>query len=75
MGQWVQLTPPALPAEGQHVREIPRHLCLEHIEDALHHGIIALEHLLEVIEVIVIRGHYSYGSQALRPPVYAQDAE
>jgi hypothetical protein len=41
-------TPP-----GLHLIEIARHLLLEGIQDAAYHGIVALEHLLEVIEVVV----------------------
>ena len=49
-----------------HFGEILRNLLLENIEDAQHHGIIALEHLLEVIEVVVIRLHNRTLSNGIR---------
>ena len=57
VGQRVQFSPCTLGHSVFHLLEVPRHLGLEQIQNAADHGIIALEHLLQVIEVVVIRGH------------------
>ena len=53
VGQWVEVSPIALAPSLLHVGEVSGHLFLERIQDAADHGIVALEHLLEVIEVVV----------------------
>jgi hypothetical protein len=53
VGEGMKIPPfPAAPS-GLHLIEIARDLFLEGIQNALDHGIVALEHLLEVIEVVV----------------------
>ena len=53
VGQWMQFAPFSALPSLLHFCEVARHLFLEQIQDAANHGIVALEHLLEVIEVIV----------------------
>ncbi len=67
----VQFFPAVLLEQRFHFLEIPRNLGLEKPQNALHHGIIALEHLLQVIEVVVIRRHGQRGPPSESPRIYA----
>ena len=49
----MQFAPFTLTPSILHFSEVSRHLLLKQIQNAAHHGIVALEHLLEVIEVVV----------------------
>lgn len=53
VGQGMQFAPFTLTPSILHFSEVSRHLLLKQIQNAAHHGIVALEHLLEVIEVVV----------------------
>ena len=68
----MQSAPSTRTCELGHFREILRHLLLENIEDAQYHGIVALEHLLEVIEVVVIRVHCGTVSNKIRRRYYGE---
>ncbi len=68
--QRMQSTPFTRSGEPRHFREILRHLLLENIEDAQHHGVVALEHLLQVIEVVEIRVHHGTVSNEIRRLYY-----